>query len=88
MNKKELIAMMSEIADLPKVTAQKALNAFIEAVSEALRVGDKVRLVGFGTFYVVQRGERRGTNPRTGEPIKIPARKAVKFKQAKGLLGE
>ena len=86
MNKAELVNKMAEIADLPKVTAEKALNAFMEAVTEALKAGDKVTLVGFGTFYVVQRGERRGTNPRTGEPIKIPAKKSVKFKQAKGLL--
>ncbi len=80
MNKAELVAKMAEIADLPKVTAEKALNAFMEAVTEALKEGDKVTLVGFGTFSVSQRAERMGRNPRTGEQIKIPARKVVKFK--------
>lgn len=80
MNKAELVNRMAEIADLPKVTAEKALNAFMEAVTEALKAGDKVTLVGFGTFMVVERAERIGRNPRTGEQIKIPARKVVKFK--------
>ena len=80
MNKAELVNKMAEIADLPKVTAEKSLNAFMEAVTEALKAGDKVTLVGFGTFMVVERAERMGRNPRTGEQIKIPARKVVKFK--------
>jgi len=85
MNKKELIMTMAEIADLPRVTAEKALNAFIEAVTEALKEGDKVTLVGFGTFSVSQRAERMVRNPRSGEKMKIPARKVVKFKPARKL---
>jgi len=85
MNKKELIAAMAEIAEIKKVEAERALNAFMEAVTDALRQGDKVKLVGFGTFFVAKRAEREGLNPRTGEKIKIPARKVVKFKQAKNL---
>ncbi len=80
MNKAELVSRMAEIADLPKVTAEKALNAFMEAVTEALKRGEKVTLVGFGTFMIAQRAERVGRNPRTGEQIKIPARKVIKFK--------
>ncbi len=80
MNKAELVAKMAEISELPKVTVEKALNAFMEAVTEALKEGDKVTLVGFGTFSVSQRAERMGRNPRTGEQIKIPSRKMVKFK--------
>ncbi len=80
MNKAELVAKMAEISELPKVTVEKALNAFMEAVTEALKEGDKVTLVGFGTFIVSQRAERMGRNPRTGEQIKIPSRKMVKFK--------
>ncbi len=80
MNKAELVNKMAEIADLPKVTVEKALNAFMEAVTETLKNGEKVTLVGFGTFMVVERAERIGRNPRTGEQIKIPARKVVKFK--------
>ena len=80
MNKAELVSRMAEIADLPKVTAEKALNAFMEAVTEALKAGDKVTLVGFGTFSLAERAERVGRNPRTGEQIKIPARKVIKFK--------
>ncbi|WP_022852543.1 HU family DNA-binding protein [Thermodesulfatator atlanticus] len=80
MNKAELVNRMAEIANLPKTTAEKALNAFMEAVTESLKNGEKVTLVGFGTFMVVERAERMGRNPRTGEQIKIPARKVVKFK--------
>ncbi len=85
MNKAELVKRVAELAEVPKVTAEKVLNAFMEAVEEALAKGDKVVLVGFGTFQVVKRAEREGRNPRTGEPIKIPARKVVKFKPGKKL---
>lgn len=80
MNKAELVNRMAEIAEIPKVTAEKALNAFIEAVTEALQAGEKVTLVGFGTFMIQKRAARVGRNPRTGEQIKIPARKVIKFK--------
>lgn len=78
MNKKELIAT--------KVEAERALNAFIEAVIDALASGERVRIVRFGTFYVTERAERKGRNPRTGEKMTIPTRKVVKFRSSKGLL--
>ncbi len=80
MNKAELVSRMAEISGMTKAAAEKALNAFMEAVGEALKKGDKVTLVGFGTFMVTKRAARKGRNPRTGEEIKIPARKVVKFK--------
>jgi len=85
MNKAELVKRMAEIADVSKATAEKLLVAFMEAVQEAISKGDKVVLVGFGSFQVVERASREGRNPRTGEPIKIPAKKVVKFKAGKKL---
>ena len=85
MNKAELVKRMSEIAEVPKVTVEKVLDAFMQAVAEAVSKGDKVVLVGFGSFQVVKRAEREGRNPRTGKPIKIPAKKVVKFKPGKKL---
>lgn len=81
MNKTELINAIAEKAGLTKVDAKSALDAAVEAVTEALAQGDKVSLVGFGTFSVVEKGERSGINPRTKETITIAARKTVKFKQ-------
>lgn len=81
MNKNELIAAIAEKAGLNKVQAKAALDATVEAISKALAEGDKVSLIGFGTFAVVEKGERTGINPRTKETITIAARKAVKFKQ-------
>ncbi len=80
MNKAELVSRMAEISGMTKVMAEKALNAFMEAVIEALKNGEKVTLVGFGTFMVAERAARKGRNPRTGEEIEIPAKKVVKFK--------
>jgi len=85
MNKAELVKRIAEIAEVPKVTAEKVLDAFMQAVEEAVSKGDKVVLVGFGSFQVVTRAEREGRNPRTGKPIKIPAKKVVKFKPGKKL---
>lgn len=85
MNKAELVSKMAEISGMTKASAEKALNAFIEAVEEALGKGEKVTLVGFGTFMVTKRAARKGRNPRTGEEIKIPARKIVKFKPGSNL---
>ncbi|QER41572.1 HU family DNA-binding protein [Thermodesulfobacterium sp. TA1] len=85
MNKSELVKRMAELAEVPKSTAEKLLDAFMEAVGEAVSKGDKVVLVGFGTFQVLKRAEREGRNPRTGKPIKIPAKKIVKFKPGKKL---
>lgn len=80
MNKTELVNAIAAKANMTKVDAKAALDATIEAISAALAEGDKVALIGFGTFAVTEKGERTGINPRTKETITIPARKAVKFK--------
>ncbi len=80
MTKAELIGKMADDAGVTKIAAEKALNGFISAVSEALSAGDKITLVGFGTFDVAERSQREGRNPRTGEVISIPASKVVRFK--------
>ena len=80
MNKSELINAIAEKAGLSKVDAKKALEAFTGAVEEALVAGDKVALVGFGTFSINEKGERTGINPKTKETITIAAKKVVKFK--------
>lgn len=86
MNKSELIASMSEKSELTKKEAELALNAFMKSVEEALVNGDKIQLVGFGTFEVKQRAERQGRNPRNPEEvIQIPASKAPVFKAGKSL---
>ena len=83
MNKAELVAEIAKNAGLTKVDAEKALDAEMEAVKAALKAGDEVRLVGFGTFSVAERKATTGRNPRTGKEIKIPAYKAPKFKAGK-----
>ena len=80
MNKKELVESMAGAADVSKATAEKALNGMLMAVTEALANGDKVTLVGFGTFSTTKRAARKAKNPRTGEMIKIPAKTVAKFK--------
>ena len=80
MNKKELVESMAEAADICKAAAEKALNGMLMTISEALSKGDKVTLVGFGTFSTVKRTERQAKNPRTGAMIKIPAKTVAKFK--------
>lgn len=85
MNKTELVSIMAEKAEITKVDAEKALTAFTEAVADALKAGDKVQLLGFGTFEVAERPAREGRNPRTGETIQIAAAKAPKFKAGKAL---
>lgn len=80
MNKAELINAMAGNADMTKADAAKALNAFLEVVTDALKRGGKVTLVGFGTFSVTERAARMGINPTNKQPIEIPAKKAVKFK--------
>lgn len=86
MNKSELTAKMAEKSNLSKADAGRALTAFLESVSEALAEGDRVQLVGFGTFDVRQRKAREGRNPRNPEEtIKIPASKAPVFKAGKNL---
>lgn len=85
MNKTELVAAMAEKTELSKKDAEKALKAFTDVVAEELKKGEKVQLVGFGTFEVSERPEREGRNPRTGETMKIAASKAPKFKAGKAL---
>ena len=85
MNKSELVAAMSERAELSKKDAEKALKAFIDVVTEELVKGEKIQLVGFGTFEVAERAAREGKNPQTGKKIKIAASKASKFKAGKAL---
>lgn len=85
MNKADLVKRMAEIAGTTKANAEKLLDAFMQAVQEAISKGDKVVLVGFGTFQVVKRAARTGRNPRTGQPLKIPAKKVVKFSPGKKL---
>jgi DNA-binding protein HU-beta len=80
MNKKELIESIAGAADISKAAAEKALNATLTAVAESLKKGDKVTLVGFGTFSVAKREARTGRNPQTGKSIKIPAKNVAKFK--------
>ncbi len=80
MNKAQLIDAMAAGAGLTKIEAKKALDAFIGATTEALKGGDKLTLIGFGTFSVTERSARTGRNPQTGKEIQIPAKKVVKFK--------
>lgn len=80
MNKTELVNAIAENAKITKVDAKAALDAAIAAVTKALAEGDKIALVGFGTFSVSEKSARTGINPRTKETIEIPARKVVKFK--------
>ena len=85
MNKPELIAALAEKAGLNKRDAEKALNAFTDVVTDTLIKGDKVQLVGFGSFEVKDRAARTARNPRTGAEIKIAASKAPSFKAGKAL---
>lgn len=85
MNKTDLINEIAAKAQLNKVDAKKALDAVLESIAQALVNDDKVQLIGFGTFSMVEKPERTGINPQTKEKIIIPARKAVKFKPADGL---
>ena len=83
MNKNELIAAMAEKSELTKKDAGAALDAFVEAVQDALKAGEKVQLVGFGSFEVKNRPARTGINPQTKKPVKIKASKAPSFKAGK-----
>lgn len=85
MNKTELIAAIAEKTELSKKDAEKAVKAFTDVVSEELKKGEKIQLVGFGTFEVSQRSAREGRNPQTGKTMKIAACKAPKFKAGKAL---
>lgn len=88
MNKAELISAMAAESGLSKADSKKALDAFIASVGKAMKAGDKVSLVGFGTFSVIERAARTGINPSTKKPIEIAAKKAVKFKAGAELTAE
>lgn len=85
MNKTELVDAVAEKADLSKASAARAIDAALEAISGSLAQGDQVALIGFGTFLVRDRAARSGRNPRTGEPLDIPAAKIPAFKPGKAL---
>lgn len=85
MNKAELVAAIAEKTELSKKDSEKALKAFIDVVTEELMKGEKIQLVGFGTFEVSERAAREGRNPQTGKTMKIEASKAPKFKAGKAL---
>ncbi|MBE5964166.1 MAG: HU family DNA-binding protein [Lachnospiraceae bacterium] len=88
MNKTELVAAIAEKTELSKKDSEKALKAFMEVVKEQLAKGDKIQLVGFGTFEVTKRAAREGRNPLTNKPIKIAATNVPKFKAGKALKEE
>ena len=85
MTKTEFVGKIAEATGFTKVDADKAVNAFLEIVTEALKSGDKVTLTGFGSFEVTERGAREGRNPQTGETMQIKAAKTPKFKAGKSL---
>lgn len=85
MNKQELIDAMAAEASLTKADAKKALDAFVNVTGEALKKGEKITLIGYGTFSVNERTARQGRDPRSGKTIDIPAKKVVKFKAGAGL---
>ena len=88
MNKTELINAVATAAELSRKDADKAVNAVVEAITAALKAGEKVQIVGLGGFEVKERAARAARNPRTGEEIQIPASKAVSFKPGKALKDE
>ncbi|MBW2147054.1 MAG: HU family DNA-binding protein [Deltaproteobacteria bacterium] len=85
MTKAELVAKMAGTSGISKAAAEKALKGFTDGITMALKKGEKVTLVGFGTFSVSKRAERKGRNPRDGKVIKIPASKVAKFKPGKAM---
>ncbi len=85
MNKQELVSVMAEKAGLTKADADKAANAFVDTVKDAMAKGESIQLIGFGTFSVSERSARTGRNPQTGKEIQIAAKKVVKFKAGKAL---
>ena len=85
MNKNDLVAFVADTTELSRADAGKAVDAVFEGITDALKKGDEVRLVGFGTFAVTERAASEGRNPRTGEKIQIAASRQPKFKAGKGL---
>jgi DNA-binding protein HU-beta len=88
MNKADLIEAIASETKLTKVSAKKALDAFISATSKSLKKGDRVALVGFGSFSIAKRSARKGRNPQTGKVINIAAKKVVRFKAGNDLAGK
>ncbi|MDB5231698.1 MAG: transcriptional regulator subunit alpha [Chitinophagaceae bacterium] len=88
MNKAELVAQLADDASITKSQANAAVDSFVDTVTKVLKKGDKVTLVGFGTFSVSKRAARSGRNPQTGEVIKIKAKKVARFKAGKELSGK
>lgn len=88
MNKAELVEAIATDAKMTKADAQRALEAFVNATTKALKKGDRVALVGFGSFSVAKRAARTGRNPQTGKEIKIAAKKVAKFKPGAELAGK
>ncbi len=86
MNKSELIDKIAKDSDMNKTNSEKVLNSILSIITEAVAAGDKVTLIGFGTFSVSDRAGRQGRNPQTGQSIQIPARKVVKFKAGTKLI--
>ena len=85
MNKSDLVSAVADKASITKKDAEKSINTIVEVITDELAKGGKVQLVGFGTFDVAERAAREGRNPQTGEPMKIPASKAPRFKVGKVL---
>ncbi|GAB4280020.1 MAG: HU family DNA-binding protein [Candidatus Rifleibacteriota bacterium] len=85
MNKADLVKTIATKANLNQATAQKALESMLETFKDTLKKGDKIQLIGFGSFEVAKRAARKGVNPQTKETINIPAKKVVKFKAGKEL---
>jgi len=88
MKKDDIISKMVEVTNLTKAEADKAMTAFLDSVKEGLKNGEKITIIGFGSFSVVERKARMGRNPQTGQEIEIPATKTVKFKPAEKLKEE
>lgn len=85
MNKQDLVSKVASASGLTKTDAERAIDATIKSITDTLKKGDEVRLIGFGTFAVVDRPATEGRNPRTGEPLKIPATRLPKFRAGKQL---
>ena len=86
MNKTELVKEIAAKAEVSQVVAKEALDAVLDSIQGALKKGESVQLLGFGTFSVAERSERTAKNPRTGEVVKVPAKKVAKFKASSALI--
>jgi len=86
MNKNDLVQSIASAANISKVAAEKGLNGMLSTMTNAMEEGERVTLVGFGSFSIVERAPRLGRNPKTGEPVPIPPRRAVKFRPGKELV--